>query len=247
MLKLIESLGVGSVIIFIVAFITLVVVILVPVFWRLLDVRYTLPVFAKEFDVSGKRKPQLVDCLDEWIIDGGMQEVEDYLDSLQEWYVDCVEEARATGRRVEKKLQKIDEEFNRPLYFHFSMYRYTTKYRTVNYVRHPYRQRITYDSFTCEYDWLVERDKKLEDIDYMCVLSKYSAVNQRGNMTKELRTLVKQRDNYTCQICGKYMPDEVGLHVDHIVPVSKGGKSTLDNLQVLCSVCNLRKSDKVGG
>ena len=33
------------------------------------------------------------------------------------------------------------------------------------------------------------------------------------------------RDNYTCQICGKYMPDEVGLQVDHIIPVAKGGKT----------------------
>ena len=46
------------------------------------------------------------------------------------------------------------------------------------------------------------------------------------------------RDNYTCQICGKYMPDGVGLHIDHIIPVSKGGKSVESNLQVLCSKCN---------
>lgn len=52
-----------------------------------------------------------------------------------------------------------------------------------------------------------------------------------------------RRDNYTCQICGKYMPDEVGLHIDHIIPVSKGGKSIASNLQVLCSKCNGHKSN----
>ena len=55
---------------------------------------------------------------------------------------------------------------------------------------------------------------------------------------------IMRRDNYTCQICGKYMPDGVGLHIDHILPISKGGKSVPSNLQVLCSKCNGKKSDK---
>ena len=62
-------------------------------------------------------------------------------------------------------------------------------------------------------------------------------------MTQALREEIAVRDNYTCQICGKYMPDGVGLHIDHIVPISKGGKSIPSNLQVLCSKCNGKKSD----
>ena len=64
-------------------------------------------------------------------------------------------------------------------------------------------------------------------------------------MTKQLRKTVMERDNYTCQCCGKYMPDEIGLQVDHIIPINKGGKTVLSNLQVLCSKCNGRKSDKL--
>lgn len=63
-------------------------------------------------------------------------------------------------------------------------------------------------------------------------------------MTPELRDEIKKRDNYTCQICGKYMPDEIGLQIDHIKPVSKGGKTIKSNLRVLCDKCNLRKSNK---
>ncbi|MFR2065795.1 HNH endonuclease [Hominenteromicrobium sp.] len=48
----------------------------------------------------------------------------------------------------------------------------------------------------------------------------------------------------TCQNCGKYMPDGVGLQIDHIIPISKGGKTVASNLQVLCSKCNGRKGNR---
>ena len=69
--------------------------------------------------------------------------------------------------------------------------------------------------------------------------------NQRKLMTPKLREQIKERDNYTCQMCGKEMFDEVGLHIDHIIPVSKGGKTVPSNLQVLCDKCNLSKRAKI--
>lgn len=90
-----------------------------------------------------------------------------------------------------------------------------------------------------------DRNKKLADINFECTLSEYQSKGQRKLMTKALRDKIKIRDNYTCQICGKYMTDEVGLQIDHIIPISKGGKSIESNLQVLCSKCNGSKSDKV--
>ena len=49
---------------------------------------------------------------------------------------------------------------------------------------------------------------------------------------------------YTCALCGKKFANRIMLQVDHIKPMNKGGKTILDNLQVLCRVCNGEKSDK---
>lgn len=60
-----------------------------------------------------------------------------------------------------------------------------------------------------------------------------------------LRWHVLQIDCFTCCACGAspaFTPG-VELHVDHIVPWSKGGETSLVNLQTLCSICNLGKSN----
>ena len=60
-----------------------------------------------------------------------------------------------------------------------------------------------------------------------------------------LRFIVMQRDNFKCCACGASPAKDpsVELHIDHIVPWSKGGETTIENLQTLCSKCNLGKSD----
>ena len=60
-----------------------------------------------------------------------------------------------------------------------------------------------------------------------------------------LRFLVMQRDNFKCCICGASPAKDpsVELHIDHVIPWSKGGETEINNLQTLCSKCNLGKSD----
>lgn len=65
---------------------------------------------------------------------------------------------------------------------------------------------------------------------------------ERGRVTNKIRFLVYRRDNYRCKKCGRTTDD---LEIDHIFPISKGGKSTLNNLQTLCRRCNLLKSNKI--
>lgn len=62
-----------------------------------------------------------------------------------------------------------------------------------------------------------------------------------------LRYKVLNRDKFCCISCGKSPATHIGtrLHVDHIVPFSKGGTNSLTNLQTLCEECNLGKSNAV--
>lgn len=68
---------------------------------------------------------------------------------------------------------------------------------------------------------------------------------QRNAMTNDLREAIKKRDNYTCCLCGNSIFKEPNLllEVDHIIPVSKGGRTEAGNLQTLCWRCNRAKHD----
>ena len=64
---------------------------------------------------------------------------------------------------------------------------------------------------------------------------------ERAKVTNKLRFAIYQRDNNQCVKCGS----KIDLEIDHIFPVSKGGKSNYDNLQTLCHRCNYSKSNKI--
>ena len=74
--------------------------------------------------------------------------------------------------------------------------------------------------------------------------SKLAAV-ERGEVSDSMRYNILSRDNFTCVICGASSKQGVTLHVDHIIPIAKGGKSVPSNLRTLCERCNIGKSDKI--
>lgn len=65
-------------------------------------------------------------------------------------------------------------------------------------------------------------------------------MGKRKAISKKTRFEVFKRDKFTCQYCGRTIPDVV-LHIDHIKPVSKGGTNDIMNLITSCSECNLGK------
>ena len=72
-----------------------------------------------------------------------------------------------------------------------------------------------------------------------------AAPSRNRSMNYRVRFQVLQRDHFRCVACGKSPATETGvkLHVDHVVPWSRGGDSSIDNLQTLCETCNLGKSN----
>jgi len=74
---------------------------------------------------------------------------------------------------------------------------------------------------------------------------KVSALKKERNIPLGLRYKVLKKDKNKCVACGRNpKEDNVKLHIDHKIPYSLGGLTELSNLQVLCSDCNISKSNK---
>jgi len=63
----------------------------------------------------------------------------------------------------------------------------------------------------------------------------------RIRIPQEVRRYVFERDHLQCQSCGKTLL-ETDLTIDHIIPLARGGKNDISNLQTLCRHCNQRKT-----
>lgn len=217
-----------------------VVIALVIAFFRS---PFAYPRYTYYFDVTGKRNINTEDYVDDYLINNGMDNIDVHYQKIENWKKECqakIAKSIMPKYRERQYLRAIDDEHA----YHFIFTRSQTRYKQMNYVKMPYTVDNVYTDIYYDYDALADRNKQLAEIGYECRLRAYHSKKQRQLMTPELRHKIAVRDNYTCQICGKYMPDGVGLQIDHIIPVAKGGKTVPSNLQVLCSKCNGRKSAK---
>ena len=64
---------------------------------------------------------------------------------------------------------------------------------------------------------------------------------KRTLIPEVVKLVVWERDEGKCVRCGS----TENLHFDHIIPVTKGGGTSEENIQLLCADCNLEKSDKI--
>lgn len=74
------------------------------------------------------------------------------------------------------------------------------------------------------------------------VLSRYHKCPPR--IVKFNRRNIFMRDRHTCQYCG-VQPDDDDLTIDHVIPRSRGGKTTWENIVLACTDCNARKGDRL--
>jgi 5-methylcytosine-specific restriction endonuclease McrA len=71
--------------------------------------------------------------------------------------------------------------------------------------------------------------------------SKEWMYQERIKLTFGLRWIILKRDDFRCRKCGRSAEDGAKLHVDHILPIEKWGKTEESNLMTLCRDCNLGK------
>lgn len=72
------------------------------------------------------------------------------------------------------------------------------------------------------------------------IMERFGDRKKRKPMSKKVANAILHKYHFKCASCGS--GDR--LQVDHIVPVSKGGKDHMENLQILCQPCNLKKGTK---
>ncbi len=73
-------------------------------------------------------------------------------------------------------------------------------------------------------------------------LNVYVRVPHDAHSRKITRRAIFARDHWTCQYCGT---SKSSLTVDHVIPRSKGGPSSWDNIVACCAPCNRRKGDRL--
>lgn len=212
---------------------------------RILDNPFRYPYFNRTFDVSRKRNVHINDYIDEFLSsEAGIAAIQRHEQKVAQWKADCDEKVEHSILR-EYRRRQLNEVMDDEHRYRFHTSRMRIKYRQRNYVKTAYTEPVRDETSECSIEWLRNRYRALGAIGFETTLRKYGHKEQRTLMTAKLKQQIKERDHYTCQMCGKYMPDEVGLQIDHIVPVSRGGKSVPSNLRVLCDKCNRKKGAKV--
>ena len=161
------------------------------------------------------------------------------------------------NREMEGPYQKmIEDAFCTPLnyggipFIYRSVYRKVQKREAKRLIQKPVIDSRFVVTFKCNglektttlfYDnLLVEMEiikKKLSDKER----KKY----ERSILTDRLRYKILRRDKFKCVLCGRGTYSGAVLHVDHILPISKGGKTEWNNLRTLCEQCNLGKGDMI--
>ena len=205
---------------------------------------FCYPYFYYTFDVTGKRNINIEDCIEQFLCNQcNWRNVYSHQQLIECWkrnqqrYLETCSFKKLRLKQYNKTVNDINA-------FCFVATRNQTRYRQRNYVKTSYSTSVVVARYNVSWQWLLDRHNLLAQIGFESTLKEYYAHNQRSMMTKALRRQIMQRDNYTCKICGKQMFDEVGLQIDHIIPIVKGGKTVPSNLRVLCSKCNARKGSK---
>lgn len=152
----------------------------------------------------------------------------------------CAEERKKSGKRFKtcyycKKIFELKPNESFAIQFCSNECKESQHIRYINNSRRGRLKACT----SCGKEFIINKNA-----DKICSACR-EVYNQDGKIiSARLRFEVFKRDNFTCQYCGRNVKDDkIKLHCDHVLPFSKGGLTTLENLTTSCSDCNLGKSN----
>ena len=90
-------------------------------------------------------------------------------------------------------------------------------------------------------DWIVRSSTWETRVPAVIILKEYQ---RRRRMPRLSKTNLYIRDLYTCQYCNTPYSKQ-NLTIDHVQPISKGGRTSWDNIVSACNPCNSRKGNKL--
>lgn len=90
-------------------------------------------------------------------------------------------------------------------------------------------------------DWIVRSSTWETRVPAVIMLKEFQ---KRRRMPRFSKTNLYLRDLYTCQYCSTQFPRRL-LTLDHVRPISMGGKTSWDNIVAACGPCNTRKGNKM--
>jgi 5-methylcytosine-specific restriction endonuclease McrA len=107
-------------------------------------------------------------------------------------------------------------------------------------IRYLYTEKV--DVLAWYDDWIVRSAVWSTRVPAVIMLREYQKPKRTTRLSKRNIFL---RDEYHCQYCGVAVK-ESDATLDHVHPISLGGKNTWENLTTACKPCNWAKSDRVG-
>ncbi|MCX6124298.1 MAG: HNH endonuclease [Proteobacteria bacterium] len=94
-----------------------------------------------------------------------------------------------------------------------------------------------------EYDQLIRSVSQIFKMPSVVRLKKYVRTFKRTINARCTRRNVLMRDSNTCQYCGQLCSNST-VTIDHVIPRSRGGKTTWENVVAACHPCNRKKADR---
>jgi 5-methylcytosine-specific restriction endonuclease McrA len=91
-------------------------------------------------------------------------------------------------------------------------------------------------------DWVISSPNWETKVPAVVIVKDYIKKNTKVRFSKYNLFL---RDQFTCQYCDEQLPHRNKCTVDHVVPVSRGGKNAWTNCVTACSPCNVAKGNSL--